>query len=237
MKLIIASSALLALVKSDDSATASGDDLGRKFNSIVGMAHTQVTTTLNKSDFGDRINKYGCHCFPGGTKAAGGVGPAVDALDSLCKKLYKCHKCIQIEYGVDAVDVNDGRYTWAVNDDGSLNCDKNQNNPARKALCQCDRAYAYAMKTLWDDDSFNSYYWLNNRHARQNAGDVFNYDETCVAAGNSGGGAADQCCGSAFPNKEPFDSTQRSCCNDSTVFNIFTQECCTDGSIAGIGSC
>lgn len=231
MKFILASTAVLAAVaKAEDSA----DDLGRKFNSIVGMAHSQITTNLSKNDFGDRINKYGCHCFPGGSKAAGGVGPAVDALDSLCKKLYKCHKCIQIEFGVDAVDVNDGRYTWALNDDGSLNCEKNQNNPARKALCQCDVAYAESMKTLWDDDQFNEYYWLNNRHARRE--DTFDYDSTCVASGNGGGAAADSCCGEDFPNKEPFDSTQRACCA-STVYNIFTQECCNDGGIAGIGSC
>lgn len=229
MKFIIASTAVLATLSNAE------EDLGpRKFNSIVGMAHSQITTNLSKNDFGDRINKYGCHCFPGGTKAAGGVGPAVDALDSLCKKLYKCHKCIQIEFGADAVDVNDGRYTWALNDDGSLNCDRNQNNPARKALCQCDVAYAESMKTLWDDDNFNEYYWLNNRHSRRE--DTFDYDSTCVAAGNGGGQAADSCCGDSFPNKEPFDSTQRACCA-STVYNIFTQECCNDGGIAGIGSC
>lgn len=236
MKFIAASTLALAAIAKAEDVT---DDIGpRKFNSIVGMAHSQITTNLSKNDFGDKINKYGCHCFPNGSKAAGGVGPAVDAMDALCKKLYKCHKCIQIEFGVDAVDVNDGRYTWGLNDDGSLNCEKNQNNPARKALCECDVAYAYAMKTIWDDDSFNNYYWLNNRNARQNAdnGLVFNYDDTCVAAGNGGGQAADSCCGDSFPNKEPYDSSQRACCS-STVYNIFTQECCTDGSIAGIGSC
>lgn len=229
MKLIFASAALVALVRADDDPPGP-----RKFNSIVGMAHSQVTTSLDKNSFGDKINKYGCHCFPGGNKAAGGVGPAVDALDSLCKKLYKCHKCIQIEFGPDAVDVNDGRYTWQQEDDGSLGCDKNKNNPARYALCKCDRAYAYAMKTIWDDDSFNTWYWLNNRHARQN--ESFDYDSTCVAAGNNGGASADECCGVDFPDKEPFDSTQRECCV-STVYNRFTQQCCADGSIKGIGSC
>jgi len=236
MKFIIPATTLLyASVQAEDTTEAPEEIGGRKFNSIVGMAHSQITTSFSKTEFGDKINKYGCHCFPGGTKAAGGVGPAVDALDSLCKKLYKCHKCIQIEFGVDAVDVNDGRYTWALNDDGTLNCDKNQNNPARKALCQCDREYAYEMKNVWTDDGFNEYYWLSNRNARQ--GGTFDYDATCVANNNGSGAAADQCCGSAFPNKEPFDSTQRACCNSDSVYNIFTQECCTDGTVAGIGSC
>lgn len=231
MKFIIAS-ATLALAAHAEDVPETLDP--RKFNSIVGMAHSQVTTSLDKNDFGDKINKYGCHCFPNGSKAAGGTGPAVDAMDSLCKKLYKCHKCIQIEYGMDAIDVNDGRYTWAVEDDGSLSCDKNKNNPARLALCECDRAYAYAMKNVWDDDSFNQYYWLNNKFARQNPDQVFSYEDTCVA--NGGGQSADTCCGAAFPEKEPYDSTQRGCCGNS-LFNVFTQECCQDGSVGSIGSC
>jgi len=234
MKFIISSTALLALIAKGENTTEDSDELGRKFNSIVSMAHSQITTSHSKNEFGDMINKYGCHCFPNGSKAAGGTGPAVDGIDSLCKKLYKCHKCIQLEWGVDAVDVNDGRYTWGTNADGTLNCDKNANNPARKALCECDRAFAYQMKNLWDDASHNSYYWLNNRNARQ--GNVFDYDATCQPSGNSNGGGADVCCGTSFPNMEPYDSTQRGCCT-STVYNLFTQECCHDGSISSIGSC
>lgn len=229
MKFITSAVALTAFVRSEDGLAP------RKFNSIVAMAHNQITTTHDKNTFGDMINKYGCHCFPNGSKAAGGSGPAVNAVDGLCKKLSKCHKCIQLEYGEDAVDVNDGRYTWGENDDGTLNCDKNNNNPARRALCECDRNFAYQMKVEWDDASWNNYYWLNNRHARQN--EVFDYDETCQPAGNgSGTWQADVCCGDSFPNKEPYDSSQRGCCS-STVFNLFTQECCGNGSIGSIGSC
>jgi len=84
MKFIIPATTLLyATVQAEDTTEAPEEIGGRKFNSIVGMAHSQITTSFSKTEFGDKINKYGCHCFPGGTKAAGGVGPAVDALDSL----------------------------------------------------------------------------------------------------------------------------------------------------------
>ena len=231
---------LLLALPAASLANAVPDLAPRKFNSIVGMAHSQVTTALSKDDFGEKINKYGCHCFPNGSKAAGGVGPAVDDMDSLCKKLYRCHKCIQIEFGEDAVDVDDGRYTWALQGDNTLSCEKNQNNPARKALCECDRDFAYAMGEIWSDDGFNPFYWLSNRNARhegkeKNDGSVFDYDQTCQPAAN-GSGPADACCGASYPNKEPYDSTQRTCCND-VLINVLTQECCGNGSVGSIGSC
>lgn len=237
MKFIAASTlALAAIAKADETTTQ--EPIGpRKFNSIVSMTYSQITTNHDKNTFGDMINKYGCHCFPNGSKAAGGQGAAVDGLDSVCKRLYKCHKCIQLTWGPDAVDVNDGRYTWGLDGDGSLNCDKNSNNPARRALCECDRAFAGQMKNIWDDASYNTYYWLNNKHARQNPETVFSYDDTCVANGQGTGAAADVCCGEDFPNMEPYDSTNRGCCASSTVFNLITQECCTDGTINSIGSC
>jgi len=208
----------------------------RRFHSIVTMAYSQVTTSLTKNVFEEKIRKYGCHCFPLDTKSAGGQGPAVDAMDSLCKKLYKCHKCINLEFGVEAIDVNQGKYTWQLDDQtGLISCDKNAQNPARKALCECDREYAYHMKNLWDDNSFNGFYWKNNKWAKQNP--TFDFDNTCMQAGGSGsGGKADMCCGDAFPNKEPYDSSQKACCG-STIFNAVTQTCCAADHIASPGSC
>lgn len=205
----------------------------KKFNSIVTMAYSQITTSWTRDVFEKRINKYGCHCFPNGTKSAGGSGTAVDPIDAACKQLYKCHKCVELTWGDDAVDVDTGRYTWGTNDDGTLNCDRNANNPSRKALCECDRAFAYNLASVWADDQYNDFYWKANRHVRNNP--TFDYDSTCVNVGN-GGGAADQCCGTGFPNMEPFNSSERSCCV-SSVYNILTSECCTDGHVASIGSC
>lgn len=233
MKFIISSAAFLALSRADET-TESGEITERKFNSIVSMAYSQINTSWDRKTFENKINKYGCHCFPNGSKAAGGTGPAVNSVDSACKQLYKCHKCVQLTFGDNAVDVDQGRYTWGINDDGSLNCEKNNKNASRKALCECDKAYAENMKLVWSDDSYNDFYWLANKHSKKNP--TFVYDDTCVSAGNGDGNGADTCCGIDFPKMEPYYSGDRGCCQE-TVYNKFTSECCSDGSVGSIGSC
>lgn len=230
----IATSALTYLAYA--SAEEANEDLApRRFNSIVSMAYSQVTTAYSRGDFEDRISKYGCHCFPGDSKAAGGQGPAVDALDASCKKLSKCHKCILLELGENSIDVNDGRYSWEQANDGSIDCSNNAEGSPRRALCECDAQFANEMESLWDDSVHNEFYWKNNRHARQNP----TFDETafCVPPGN-GNGQADACCGLGFPAMEPYNSAQKSCCALSgVVFNTVTHDCCVDGSISSIGGC
>jgi len=210
------------------------------------MAYSQVTTSLSKGDFEKKINNYGCHCFPNGSKIAGGAGPVVDLLDSKCKMLSDCHKCIQIEFGKDAVDVNDGRYTWSIDsNDGSIVCpaNKNNHNPARQALCECDRHFANQLGAVWNDNDpvfHNTFYWMNSNNQKNNP--VFDYDATCVRNSNNGGGSGnggkDSCCGAAFPNKEPYNGANRGCCDGVQVYNRITQECCANGNgVTGIGAC
>jgi len=241
MKLLFTTSALLYTLANGDEEVPAPTPAPRRFNSIVSMAYSQVSTNLSKNDFEAKIKKYGCHCFPADTKSAGGTGAAVDALDSMCKKLANCHKCINIEFGTEAIDVNDGKYTWGLENDGSLNCDKNAKNPARKALCECDREFAYNLKSEWDDNSnfHNEYFWLNNRHARKNEGSVFSYEATCQSTGGNGGnnnnGGGDACCGIAYPHKEPYKTGSRACCGNE-LYSLVTQECCGSEAVA-IGTC
>lgn len=231
MKLITATTFALSLYKTKAEEEVEAPDQ-RRFSSIIGMAFSQVTTAYDRGDFEDRISKYGCHCFPGDTKSAGGSGPPTDAIDAVCKKLGKCHKCVQLEFGEGAIDVNDGRYSWELANDGSIDCSKNGNE--RLALCECDAQFANEMKTVWDDSAHNDFFWKNNRHARQNP--TFDHDATCVTSGS--GSAADACCGNGFPSMEPYTTADKGCCDVSgQIFNVMTHECCHDGTISSIGAC
>lgn len=163
----------------------------RRFNTIVNMAFQTVTTNFNRHDFEDRIKKYGCHCFPGSNNdadpkrrhAAIGNGQAVDAIDSVCKTLSKCHKCVDIRFPGE-IDVNDGRYDPYGGNKKRLDnfdCSKNK-NPARRALCECDVEFARNLAPVWDDTSHDPRFWLNNRNVRKQATlgeDIFDYEGTC----------------------------------------------------------
>lgn len=233
MKFIAATTIVLASLA---KAETEEELAPRRFNSIISMAYSQVTTSYSRGDFEERASKYACHCFPGDTKAAGGQGPALDAVDAVCKKLSKCHKCVLLEFGEGSIDVDDGRYNWEQANDGSLDCSKNNDGTVRRALCECDKQYANEMGSVWDDSAHNEFYWKNNRHARQNP--TFDKDATCVPPGNGGTGKADSCCGSAFPAMEPYNSAQKGCCSVSgLVYNGLTHECCVDGSISALGAC
>ena len=51
-------------------------------------------------DFIDKFTNYGCYCWILGVdKGVIGGGQTRDQIDGLCGQLYKCYKCLNIDYG------------------------------------------------------------------------------------------------------------------------------------------
>lgn len=224
----VAALTLLALCARAQNDTDDGAPDLRKFSHIVKMINTQITTSKSQKEVGKMIQNYGCHCFPGMSKIAGGAGPAQDAMDELCRELARCHKCIEFEYG--HVNADTDKYRWQVENDGSITC-TNSNDQAKFDLCTCDAHYAMQLKHVWDDNTYNYKLWLN----RKNQLADFDYDNICA---HGTGNNADACCGTSYPNKSPYDSMTRMCCDVSgKTYNDLTDECCDDGSIKATGSC
>jgi len=165
-----------------------------------------------------RLQNYACHCFPGNNRIAGGAGPAQDNIDWLCKKLAKCHKCISADYGISSFtsewDADIGKYRWSADSNGDLTCDANDDS-YKHDLCECDAAFATALGANWDDSNWDNSMWGN----RKNSGYTLDYDNVCV--GFAGAEATD-CCGT-YPERMPFQTV--------------SHDCCSDGSVATIGSC
>lgn len=211
---------------------------GHKYNHIVRMIYSKMTTNYQPRDIFRRLQNYGCHCFPGQTRSAGGSGPAVDAQDSLCKSLARCHKCVSLDFPGE-LDVNESKYKWKMLD-GELNCDGNdKKSAAKKALCQCDSDFANKFAAQWDDSTYNEWYWLYPKMMKKpdhKQTPVFDAAATCVADPNSGVGA-DSCCGASYPEKQPFNSANKACCENTAIFNPLTSECCTGGVVAAPGDC
>lgn len=217
----------------------------RKYNHIVKMAYQIINnkgagTAFSLRDIFKRIQNYGCHCFPGQTREAGGHGPAVDAQDSLCRTLARCHRCVIMEHG-DIIDSAE-KYRWHFKDN-DLTCERNTAkgwHQSKRDLCECDAQFARDLGMMWDDSNFNNFYWLlpgemrKPVHKRDPAHvNKFDIGATCV---QNMAGKADACCGS-YPNALPYDSAEKSCCQNTNLFNPNFSECCGDGSVAGIGDC
>jgi hypothetical protein len=209
------------------------EDALRKFSHINKMLMSQITTSHSSSEISKMIQNYGCHCFPGNSKAAGGKGPAQDDIDSLCAQLARCHKCIEFDHGNfvedGAWDSDIGKYKWSENADGSINCDANTEEH-KKDLCVCDAFYATEMGKTWDDASYDYTMW----NAKNNAAFDFDFENVCTRAP---GAISDDCCGT-YPARYPYDSSIKMCCDDAgRTYDDAFYECCADGSIVMMGMC
>lgn len=218
----------------------------RKYNHIVKMAYKIIQnkgqgTSFSLRDIFKRLQNYGCHCFPGQTREAGGHGPAVDGQDSLCRTLARCQRCVIMEHGDDIISTAE-KYRWDyANDD--LTCVRNTNkgwHQSLRDLCECDAQFARDLGAMWNDASYDNFYWMPPAEMRKPAHkrdpihvNKFDIAGTCV---QNLSGKADACCGS-YPFALPYDSAEKQCCQDTNLFNPQFSECCSDGSVAGLGDC
>ena len=90
---------------------------------------------------------YGCYC---NTRVAGGGSVGEDPNDALCNDLYKCYKCINIDYdhtGAYAAEVMtyDAFYNKSSEDIECQNAehfhDHNGLGECPFNICQCDRRF------------------------------------------------------------------------------------------------
>lgn len=235
MKLLSLTPILFFAVKAQDAE----DVDARKYKSIVKMAYSQATTAFTTKEYFSRMQNYGCHCFPGQTRAAGGAGGAgVDEQDELCRSLARCHRCVSLEF--DDIDVNKDGYKWELDGNNNILC-KDNNSPAKRALCECDSKFSSDFGAMWSDEDFNEYYWLAPGHVKKFPDVVrFNYDDTCPQNDGTGdaSGNVDACCGTGYPNMTPYNTENKECClSAGQTFNPTTHECCGNGSVAAFGSC
>jgi len=212
----------------------------RKYNKIVKMAKALMTTNFTLRDLFKRLQNYGCHCFPGQTRSAGGHGPVVDVKDGLCRDLARCHRCITMEYGDSIVDVDEDKYRFDIID-GQISCEKNTEKGAHQSkrdLCECDAKFATDLAAMWRDEDYNEFFWLPPKHVKliekgKMEDNKFDIEAVCVGMQS---GRAEKCCG-AYPNRHPYNDEVRSCCNDSATFNTMSEECCSNGQVASLGTC
>lgn len=230
----------------------------RKFNHIVKMSYQMIKrqgagTTLSYRELHKKLQNYGCHCFPGQSRATIGKGPTVDAQDGLCRDLARCHRCVSMDHNsrpghFDVVDPSFAKYRFKIVDN-DVSCQRNTDKGKHQSLrdlCECDAKFAREIAAIWTDASYNRYFWHFPKSIRKQAKGKelpaidqpddypkFDFDGTCVG---SEGGQADSCCGT-YPDRLPFDSASKSCCQNNSLYNNLLQTCCNDGRVANAGDC
>lgn len=187
----------------------------KKFSAIVRMVNAKITTNWDYSTIVKRVQNYGCHCFPGMTRIAGGQGAPVDMLDSACQDLFRCHRCVQMMDAGDC-DTAFGKYKFSIDANGNIDC--SQNTDCKLNQCLCDAEFAENLGTFWNDKDYNTYFWLAKKNVKRHT--VFDYETTC--RNSQANNTPDSCCGTA-QFRRPYSSD--------------VMQCCDDGSLKTIGSC
>merc|ERR1712134_2874 len=204
-------------------------DPERTENPTMKMALQLIKSRYPSKLIEKMLQNYGCHCFPGMSRIAGGMGPAVDDKDMACLKLTRCHKCIELDYEGQC-DPYFSSYEFSIKN-STIVCENE--DPCRQSLCECDKNFAEEIAGIWDDKQFNRFYWLNPRNVQSTG--VFEFRDVCIAQESIS--VPDKCCGNGFRRK-PYDSGVWTCCDSAgKLFDHGLQECCEDGRVVYFGSC
>lgn len=183
----------------------------------------------------ERYTNYGCYCWIDGT--AGGVtggGRVKDVSDHHCKELYRCYKCVNIDYSKNYTDVS-YRVDTIENEDGSrsLDCSANSKQDAEN-ICECDARFAMNIAKTEEDcandigpDPMYGEHCMDDQYRTTNGGGSFNPRKQCDKQFH--GHEKDQCCG-RYPNRYPYDENFKECCQTGAegleVFGLVSRGDC-----------
>ena len=195
----------------------------RRFSALAQFLTTKLNslsdTPIDQAEISQKLQNYGCHCFQEMNDLVRGQGPPVDELDNLCKKLFKCHQCVnKIDYPGEGCEFTSSYKYQQVPE---LFCEPVGTNTAcQKEQCECDLKFAEELAELWvgDDWEFNNFYWKQRKNVKKNP--TFDKEAVCYQSGSAE--ETDKCCGQPG-SRVPYNSDLR--------------ECCTDGKLRGFGAC
>jgi len=191
-------------------------------------------TIHNTNDFERELKKiedtytnYGCYCWIKQTaNGLTGGGQTKDVTDHLCKELYFCYKCVNIDYSQNYSEV-DYFVDFTVDDDGNrdLDCGVNAKQDAGN-ICECDKQFAKKIAETQNacankspPDAVNGEHCIDEQYRTAGGGGTFKPNSQCVKQGTNGiEFEKDKCCG-LYPDRHPYDSDFRDCCRTKQSFD------------------
>ena len=214
----------LAVVIATASAFTTETRVARQAELEADKRYFQLTDMMEhyNPDFDERKYwAYGCNCLILGDRPMSdpGLGPPVDALDSVCKRYKDCVKCVKQEYGDECIG-EFVMYKYRFQN-GDVTC-RNNANTCERAVCECDAQFA--REHLAATDVFSDEYhmfWSTNDGGEM--WDPANDATQCVPSGTKP--VKPECCNSSN-NDQAF-----------VIYNALVKDCCADGSVAPTGQC
>lgn len=184
-------------------------------------SHKKFDKYLEK--FTDSYTNYGCHCWINGAeKPFVGIGKASDETDKACQNLQRCYKCLNADYGNDLITKYNVAFKYKLSTKTRyLDCSKN--DPMSEHLCLCDKQFAEQINQIEEKcDSGDDSVCPQDKFITISGGGSFDPNGNKNACARpplmrSGVKAETQCCG-IYPNRIPFESSNKECCRN-TVFN------------------
>jgi len=172
----------------------------------------------------NEIQNYGCWCQFGDQWRKGRSKP-VNEVDSFCKDLMNCYKCVNMDQQTENLpgicDGTEEEYVGPslikVQQQGvySACLEENNNDPCKSRVCSCDTNFVYQLIEAFFDGHVLDYSF-------QHSGG-FDFENECPRSGN---GYVDKACCGIYPKRFPYGVTaNRQCCVTKT-YNPNTLNCC-----------
>jgi len=156
---------------------------------------------------------YGCHCLMLSDRAMStrGRGKPVDELDVQCKKYKECVHCAKLEFGSECIPER-VKYEWTVGNNGEVKSKKAAPGTCKRALFECDKMYATALR---DEDAL-AVFTTDYHGFWTTTGFDYKSPDSCV---KRPGEAVPECCGG---HDKPY-----------FLYNTLNPnlKCCLDGTI------
>ncbi|CAG5111098.1 Oidioi.mRNA.OKI2018_I69.chr2.g5434.t1.cds [Oikopleura dioica] len=183
----------------------------------------------DKQDFSEELRElekqytnYGCYCWIDGADAGViGGGKPEDATDFHCKELYRCYKCVGLDYDSDYANLT---YTAELRNnpfDRQIDCSMNAKEDAQN-ICECDKRFAESIAQTRQDcetgisASEKGGTCMNPKLRTMTGGGDFVPRSQCQKEFMNMD--RDKCCG-IYPNRRPYSSTEQECCEiDQSAF-------------------
>jgi len=195
-------------------------------------------------DLAAKYTNYGCYCWINGMEdgVLGGGRPR-DVTDHHCKELYRCYKCVNVDYSKNYTDVS---YTvgFTTDDNGqrALDCSANSKQDGEN-ICECDKRFAENLAATEQtcsaggaDDAEYGSHCTSDTLKTVSGGGSFDPSDAASCKKEFHGHDKSHCCG-LYPNRYPYDINQQDCCR-ARVFQGDKRNDFTDFfSVQPLGNC
>jgi len=192
------------------------EDLAVKmFNDDVIIKSYKGENYFTKESWTQEFMNYACYC---NTRVTGGgaVPGTEDPNDELCNDLFKCYKCINIDYDHEGTDtaeviVYTANYEPATKTIQCLDQAHLSQEECPHNICQCDRQFIirllhnYKQCILGNDSKCYKDSWRYSEGFDR---------KTCFTEKHSV--INDKCCG-VYPNRVAYNGTRLECCSDDRL--------------------